>query len=122
LFIGLVTVALGLLGLAAPQAFLNAASFFLHPPMLYVAAVIRGAIAVVIYLAAPGSRTPKILRGLAVFIGIFALATPFVGLFGPLGALAEMAASGSGELRIWAATVLALGLFVVVSTIPRRET
>jgi hypothetical protein len=78
-FIGVFILVLGAIGLVAPATFVTMVTFFQVPPMLYLAAVIRIAIGVVLVLAAPASRSHAVLSAVGVVIAIGGLITPFMG-------------------------------------------
>src|SRR5688572_18819240 len=78
--IGLLIVAQGVVGLAVPDLFVGIVRTFQEPPVLYIAAAIRFAFGVVLFRAAPLSRTPIVLRVLGSLIALGGLLTPFVGV------------------------------------------
>ena len=66
-----------------PWAFPPAATrqtAFLTPAGLYAAAGLRLVLGTALFLAAPTSRTPKMLRILGVVIFVAGLATPLIGI------------------------------------------
>ena len=85
LSIGLLIVAQGVMGLAAPDRFFALVRSFQEPPVIYAAAVIRFAFGVVLFRAAPYSRAPGVLRGLGLLIA------RWVGWLLPLSALQSVA-------------------------------
>lgn len=118
LLFGLVIVSLGVLGLAAPETFLAALSFFQQGHRIYVAAAMRIVIGVVVIAAASESRWPRTLRvagGIVVFLGIV---TP-VSLH-PIPSVAWGWWPGS-FVRPWALSAMLLGGFIVAATLPPRD-
>jgi hypothetical protein len=115
LLVGLVIAAQGIFGLAAPEAFLNALSFVQKPPVIYAAAIIRVAFGVVLFQAAPTSRTPMMLRILGSLIVLGGLLTPFFGVGIGQAILDSWMAGGPGVVRIWAGVSFALGVFILYS-------
>lgn len=119
LIIGLLIVAQGLLGLAAPEFFLDLIRSIQTPPVIYAAAVARIVIGAVLVLAAPASRAPLSLRILGTLIVIGGVLTPFVGV-----RLADVIlawwSQGPNVVRAWAAGALVLGAFVVWATVRTR--
>ena len=120
-FIGLFVAALGVLGIAAPEGFLRTAAYFQTPPGIYLAAVIRVVIGVVLFGAAPESRAPKTLRVLGAIITLAGLLTPLIGLWGGRAILDWWAAQGPRLLRVWGLVAVALGVFIVSALVPRRR-
>lgn len=62
LVIGVAIAAQGIFGIAAPEAFVRVLRAIQTPPLIYAAAVVRVAFGVVLFRAAPASRTPGVLR------------------------------------------------------------
>jgi hypothetical protein len=120
LLIGLVIAAQGIFGIAAPDPFVDALTYVQAPPVIYVAAVIRVAFGVVLFRAAPVSRTPTILRILGSFIVLGGLLTPFFGVRIGHAILDAWSAGGPGVVRLWAGVSLALGVFIVYAVAPWR--
>jgi len=80
LVIGVLLIIQGLLGILAPDAFVRVVRLFQSPPMVYVAAVLRIAIGLVLLCAVTGSRLPMFLRIFGVLVVIGGVLTPFVGV------------------------------------------
>lgn len=118
--VGLLVVALGFLGIAAPGALLGAVAAVQAPPGIYLAALLRIGIGVVLYRAAPRSRTPGILRVLGVVVVLGGLATPFVGPGIAHAFLDRWAAGGPGFMRLWAGVAVAVGAFILYAVVPKR--
>jgi hypothetical protein len=113
LIIGVVIIIQGLAGLAAPDAFANLVRQMQEPPVLYLAAILRVAFGVVLFLAAPGSRAPLPLRTLGALITIGGLLTPFLGVELARVVLGWWSEGGPFVVRIWAAAALAIGTFII---------
>jgi hypothetical protein len=120
LFIGVFIAALGMLGIAVPEVFLRTVRVFQTPPAIYLAAVIRGVFGVVLVLAAPVSRAPRVLSVLGFLIIMGGLLTPFVGLRGAEVVLEWWSAGGPAFVRLWAGVALAIGVFIVYAVARRR--
>lgn len=116
--IGWLIITQGVVGLAAPEFFLETIRAIQAPPLIYAAAVVRIAIGIVLVLAAPVSRTPLALRMLGGLVVIGGVLTPFAGV-----RIAEVIlgwwSQGPGVVRAWATVALGLGAFVVYTTIRR---
>lgn len=121
LLIGLILVAQGILGIAAPGVFLKTLRFITAPPMIYLAAVIRVVFGVVLVRAASGSRAPLFLRVFGVIIVIGGLLTPFLGIQFAHFILDWWSAAGPALVRVFAAVSLALGILVVYAVAPSRR-
>ena len=118
--IGLLIVAQGVLGLVAPELFASVVKAFQTPPVIYLAALIRIAVGVVLVLAAPASRVPTGLRCLGALIVIGGLLTPVLGVQFAKLVLAWWSEGGPAIIRIWAVAALAIGAFIVFAAAPRR--
>lgn len=114
--IGVALVAQGIFGIAAPDEFVRVLRAVQTPPLIYVAAVVRIAFGVVLFKAAPTSRTPALLRALGSLITLGGLLTPFFGVRVGHAILDAWTASGPDVVRMWATVSLALGVFVAYST------
>lgn len=68
--VGILILVLGVKGTFAPAGFVETVTFFQSPPMLYVAAVVRVAVGLVLIVAAPASRMPVLVRALGVLIAV----------------------------------------------------
>ena len=121
LVVGLLIVALGMIGLAAPESFLQLVQFIQTPPNIYVAAVVRIAFGIILVLAAPQSRAPVALRILGALMLVGGLVTPFMGV-----RVAEIIlgwwAQGPGVVRAWAVGALVLGFLIVYATARKQRT
>jgi hypothetical protein len=111
--IGLLIVGLGLLGLVAPALLFRAVHWFQTPPALYLAALIRVAVGVGLFVAASASRARIALRVLGVLIAIGGVLTPFFGESIGQRILDWWSAGGAMLVRLWAAAALALGAFIL---------
>jgi hypothetical protein len=80
LIIGLLVMLVGLTGVVWPQGLVQIAHYSLSPVGLYVAAILRFAIGVVLFLAAPASRAPKALRIIGVIACLAGIATALLGV------------------------------------------
>lgn len=119
--LGLLIALQGLVGLAAPDFFVEVVRFFQTPPTIYFAAVVRVAVGLVLVRAAGQARTAVALRVLGVAITIGGALTPF---FGPEFAriiLGWWAEGGAPVVRAWALGSLAIGAFIVYAVAPGRR-
>jgi len=119
--VGLIIAVLGAMGIAAPTTLLDVAAFVLTPVALYVAAALRVAFGLVLFVAAAGSRLPRTLRVLGALIMIAGVVTPFFGVEGAQAMLSWWSAQGALFTRAWAALAAVFGLFVIYAVAPRRS-
>ncbi len=71
--------AIGVLGMVPPERLISFARTWQTPTWLYVAALPRIVLRLLLFLAAPDSRAPGVLRILGVIIFVGGLVTPFFG-------------------------------------------
>ena len=121
LFIGLFIAGLGMLGIVAPEAFLRSVAFFQVPPAIYLAAVNRTLIGIVLVRAAPASRAPKVLRVLGFVIAIGGLLTPFIGIWVGNAIIDWWSAWGTAMVRVWGGAGAAFGAFIIYAVVPQRR-
>src|SRR5262245_44561158 len=113
LFVGLLIAAEGLVGLAAPDAFVEIVRWFQTAPVIYGAAVVRVAVGVVLFCAAAASRMPALLRGLGVLIAIGGLLTPVAGIQLARVVLGWWSEGAAPLVRVWAGGAVILGALIV---------
>jgi hypothetical protein len=111
--IGVFILSLGLLGLAAPQLFLQTVSFFQSPPVIFLAAVLRVAVGATLVVAAPLSRAPMPMRVIGAFIFAGGVFTPFIGVEIGKTILGWWISGGPVMIRIWAGMGMVLGGLIV---------
>jgi hypothetical protein len=110
LVIGVLLIIQGLLGIAAPDAFVAVVRLFQSRSMVYVAAALRIAIGIVLLCAVTGSRLPMFLRIFGVLVVIGGVLTPFVGVQFAHTILTLWSSQGPCLVRLFAVVSLALGL------------
>jgi hypothetical protein len=120
LLVGVLLITQGLLGIVAPDAFVGVVRFFQTSSMIYVAAVLRVAIGIVLLCAVTESRLPIFLRVFGILIVIGGVLTPFVGVQFAHTIIALWTSRGPGLVRLFAVVSLALGLLTVYAVTPRR--
>jgi len=94
------------------------------PAGLYSIAALRIAIGLVLVLAAPTSRAPRLLRALGVMVMIAGLSTPWFGVDRARAIMDRVENAGPSLMRLDAIVGMALGGFLVYvfRTPPRRAT
>ena len=118
LILSLLVAGLGALGVVSPMRLLDIARHFVSPAGLYAAGVLRVVLGVALFLAAPGSRAPDVVRVLGIFIVVAGLGTPLFGVERSRKVLAWWSARGPAFTRVWAGLGLAFGLFLAYIVLP----
>jgi len=116
--LSLFVAALGALGMVSPMRLLNIVRHFRSPAGIYAAAVLRVILGVALFLAAPTSRAPEIVRILGIIILVAGLITPLFGLERFRRLLVWWSARGTTFMRVWAGFALAFGLFLAYTVRP----
>jgi uncharacterized membrane protein len=120
--LGLLIVAIGVLGVATPSVLLEFGRSLQTTNALYIVAGVRVIFGAVLLWVAPASRTPKILRVLGVLIIVAGLFTPFFGVERSRAMFDWWSTQGPLFTRVWAIVAVVFGLFIVyVITSPRRS-
>jgi hypothetical protein len=89
--------------------------------MLYAAAAIRMGVGVILWLAAPDSRTPIFLRIFGAFIFIGGALTPFFGTAIGRTILDMWASYGHTMVRTWGLIATAFGVFIIYAVTSTRQ-
>lgn len=109
----LAVIVIGALGLARPDALMSFVRRFQTPVGIWMAAVLRVAFGIALWLAAPSSRTPAVLQILGVVSVLSGIALPLLGL-SRFGAIVSWWERRSTSLqRVWSAVALAFGVFLL---------
>ncbi|MBI2877925.1 MAG: hypothetical protein HYY20_13700 [Candidatus Tectomicrobia bacterium] len=109
---------LGLLGMIDPERLLRFARRWQSPAGLYLAALLRVVLGLLLFLTAPDSHVPGILHVLGGIIFTSGLATPLVGLARFQRILGWWADRSPAFKRAWAGCALAFGLLLLYAVIP----
>ena len=112
LILSLAVAGLGAVGVASPSHLLAIVRRFQTPAGLYVAMAIRLVLGLALFLAAPASRAPDLLRILGIVIMVAGFITPLLGLERFRRLLDSWVTRGSGFIRSWAACAMAAGLLL----------
>jgi len=118
---GLFVAAVGIWVLIEPGGLVAFADLFLTPGGLWFAVGLRLIVGILLWVAAPGSRTPMVLRVLGGLFVLSAFALPFVGLDRMVGVAQWGAERGDLVLRSVGLFTGALGAFIAWSVLPRRN-
>jgi hypothetical protein len=118
LILSLFIAALGGLGMVSPIKLLNIVRHFQSPAGIYAAAALRIILGVALFLAAPTSRAPGVVRILGIIIFVAGLITPLFGLERFRKILDWWSARETIFMRIWAGFALAFGLLLAYAVAP----
>jgi hypothetical protein len=119
--IGAVIIAVGVIGLINPTTLLTIGQVVATPVGLYVIAVVRVCIGLVLVLAAAASRMPRTVRAAGAFLVLAGVVTPLFGVDRSRAVLDWLTAHGQGLLRLDALVATALGVFMVYAIGPVRH-
>jgi uncharacterized membrane protein len=117
--IAVLLILFGLTGVLWPEGLLGLAKYSFTARGIYVLAIVRMLLGVLLLIAAKATRTPKTVRVLGIFIFVAGLATA---LMGPERAQLLgnwMLERGPDFLRIVACFPLAVGFFILVATMTK---
>ena len=117
LFISLSMAATGALGVLFPGKLFAFARLFEHQSGLWVAGAFRVLFGLALFLSAPTSHAPEIIRVVGVVIFVAGFITPFVGIKRVHKLLNWWEARGSIFVRIWAGAVLVIGLLLASAVV-----
>lgn len=117
---GVLVLVLGCLGLLAPEHFVTVVGPMQLPPLVYLAAVIRLAVGVAFFRAAPHSRAriPLTILGAAVVIG--GVLTPIFHEQMSRPILDAWSRGGAPVVRLWGAAAIILAGFILWALTARR--
>ena len=116
----LFVAALGAMGVASPPRFLALIRSLTSLQGLYAIAVFRIALGSALYIAAPDSRAPLLLRVFSVLLVASALATPFFGHSRYRQLIDWWSAGGPLYVRVWAGGTLILAVLLILALLPMR--
>jgi len=111
--VGFVVVLVGLLTMAAPAALPGWGARLITPGGLYVIAVLRVVIGVVLIEAARSSRMPRTLRVCGTVAVLAGLTTPFLGAGRAQAVLEAWLAARPIVVRLFAALMMGIGSLIV---------
>lgn len=112
LVLSLFIVALGALGFVAPGRLVAVVRSCENPAGFYAAAALRLTWGSALFVAAPGSRAPDVIRSLSVIIVVAGLATPFFGLERFRKLLDWWTNKGSLFMRLWGGIACGFGVWL----------
>jgi hypothetical protein len=118
LALGLVIVAVGLLGLASPASYVDLITFVSSSPHVLLLIVVRFGISGLFFASASEARWPLAMRILGTVMLFFAVSTLFSAR--PLATLLQID-DPRAYVRPWSALALLVGVIVVGALTPPRE-
>ena len=126
--IALLSIAVGIAGIASPDGGMALRRlFYATPGLLYTAVAVRSAMGLGLILAASSSRWPWALRALGAVVCLQGLSFTLLGLVHARAIMEWEGMQGSALLRAGAAVALACGAFILFavtkgpSEVPRKE-
>ena len=110
--LSLLIAAVGVLGIVAPERLVAFGRAIQTPAGLYAAGAFRVVLGIALFLAAPDSRAPDVIRVFGVIIIVGGVATPLVGLERSRKILDWWTQKGSWFIRLWSLVALGFGLWL----------
>jgi len=109
----LLIMGVGLVGVAAPARVIAFTRFWQNPGALWLAAGIRVAMGVALYLVAPETRAPQVFQAFGILVVVAGVLLPFLGRE-RIGRLIDWwAALPEGMIRGWALFAVLLGVLIL---------
>lgn len=121
LLVALLIVLIGVVGLVAPDALLSFGQYSVTSTGLYVIAVMRVGIGIVLIAVASRSRLPTALRMFGAVAIIAGLTTPLLGVSRAQAILYWWTAQGLMAVRLDALVIVALGFFIAYAIAAGRR-
>jgi hypothetical protein len=121
ILVALFFIVVGVVGLIAPLSLFHWLQYSITPIGLYVVAVLRIGIGIVLLGAASMSQTPKTFRVFGIIALIAGLTTPLLGVERAHGIMEWWFAQASIALRMLSLVALILGGFIMYSIVSWRR-
>ena len=118
LALGLAIAVLGILSIVSPESLVAMLRHLQTPAGLYFGAGFRMVLGISLFLSAPSSRYPDILRVLGPFFIVAGLILPLFGLEFFRSAIDAFLSLGGWATRVWGLVALGFGLFIVYALAP----
>jgi hypothetical protein len=115
LIVGIVIVLVGLIGASRPIVLRTLVRSFRSTAMLYVAAVIRISLGIVLLLAAPGCRFTIAVYVLGVITLLSGLLLPVIGKVRFVALIDWWLRLSDGAVRAWVFLAIVYGVFLAVA-------
>jgi hypothetical protein len=120
--VALLFAIVGIAGLIAPDWVMSLRWIAASQGGLLGIAVLRSAIGIVLIMAAPRSRAPKILQTFGALLLLAGMVTPLFGVARSKAVLDWEAAQGPALVRAWALLVIVLSGALAFTMRPARST
>jgi hypothetical protein len=117
--IAVLMICLGLTGLIWPDGLVRIGQYSFTQVGLYVIAILRVVVGLVLFLAARASRAPRTLRVIGVFICVAGVTTALISIERAQALMDWWSGHGFGFVRIGAIVVVGIGSFIAYATAPR---
>jgi hypothetical protein len=121
LVIATLMILLGLTGVLWPEGMMDFAKYTFTSTGIYVAAIVRMAVGLLLFVAAKATRTPKTVLAIALILLVAGVATALITVERAQFLRDWWLGRGPGALRIAACVPLAIGCFVAGATLSRRH-
>jgi len=118
LILSLFVAALGAVGIVSPTRLLGFIRQFQRPAGLYIAAFLRIVLGVALFVAAPASRSPEVVRIAGIIIFVSGFITPLFGLDRFRRILNWWSTRPPAFQRVWAGFALVFGLLLAYAVVP----
>lgn len=122
LVIAVLMILFGLGGVLWPEGLLDLAKYSFTTRGIYVLAIVRMLLGALLLLAAKATRTPKTIRVIGIFLFLAGVATALMSQERAQLLGNWMLERGPDFLRIVACFPLAVGFFILVSTMTKPRT
>ena len=118
--VAIFAITIGVMGIVSPDGLTTARRHLLDTPgAFYIAGSIHVAMGLVLFLFAPRSKAPKILRVLGAIMALQGIVPQFLGIDHAHMILEQEVMLGVAALRIGAVVALATGCFIAFVITPR---
>jgi hypothetical protein len=121
LALGLAIAVLGMLSIVSPDSLVAMLRHLQTPAGLYFGAGFRLVLGISLFLSAPGSRHPDILRVLGPVFIVAGLILPLFGLEFFRSAIDTFLSLGDWAAHLWGLVALVFGLFICYAVAPRQK-
>lgn len=121
IFIAALMVLLGLTGALWPEGLMPSATYAFSRSGMYVIGAVRIILGGLLFFAASATRTPKTIRVIGLIILLAGIATAVIPPERAMLMKVWLLARGPETLRIAAFVPLAVGIFVLGTTLSRRS-
>ena len=119
--VGILIAALGIAGMVAPSLPIEVGRMASAEPAIYVVALVRVVVGAALFVAAPSSRAPIVIRILGGIIIAAGIATPLFGVDRSLAVVDWLSGQGPGFVRLVMVLPMALGFFIAYAFAPRKR-